>query len=173
MSSFSSALCLFAAVRSRAATSELIRPQIRWPSSALAAHIATACKRSRALCPAPTTACANPLWHNPRLLADPQPYRRNPFLRGPCRLQVAFDGVRQRRGSVVTGSSSPDAERRAARREGRHHLLQILSLDGGLKGLFSAAVLAEIESDHRVQIAEHFDLIVGTSTGGLIALALG
>jgi len=52
-------------------------------------------------------------------------------------------------------------------------LLQILSLDGGLKGLFSAAVLAEIESDHRVQIAEHFDLIVGTSTGGLIALALG
>jgi len=73
----------------------------------------------------------------------------------------------------VTGSSSPDAERRAARREGRHHLLQILSLDGGLKGLFSAAVLAEIESDHRVQIAEHFDLIVGTSTGGLIALALG
>jgi hypothetical protein len=52
--------------------------------------------------------------------------------------------------------------------------LQILSLDGGgLKGLFSAAVLAEIESDHRVRIAEHIDLIVGTSTGGLIALALG
>jgi uncharacterized protein len=52
--------------------------------------------------------------------------------------------------------------------------LQILSLDGGgLKGLFSAAVLAEIESDHQVSIADHFDLIVGTSTCGLIALALG
>ena len=53
-------------------------------------------------------------------------------------------------------------------------MLQILSLDGGgLKGLFSAAVLAEIESDHRVRIADHFDLVVGTSTGGLIALAIG
>jgi patatin-like phospholipase/acyl hydrolase len=52
--------------------------------------------------------------------------------------------------------------------------LQILCLDGGgLKGLFSAAVLAEIESDHAVTVADHFDLIVGTSTGGLIALALG
>jgi patatin-like phospholipase/acyl hydrolase len=52
--------------------------------------------------------------------------------------------------------------------------LQILSLDGGgLKGLFSAAVLAEIESDLGVRIADHVDLIVGTSTGGLIALALG
>jgi len=52
--------------------------------------------------------------------------------------------------------------------------LQVLCLDGGgLKGLFSAAVLAEIESDHAVKVAEHFDLIVGTSTGGLIALALG
>lgn len=52
--------------------------------------------------------------------------------------------------------------------------LQILSLDGGgLKGLFSAAVLAEIEADHAVTVADHFDLIVGTSTGGLIALALG
>jgi hypothetical protein len=59
-----------------------------------------------------------PLRHNPRLLADPQPYRRNPVLRGPCRLQVAFDGWRQRRGSVVTGSSSPDADRRAAETRG-------------------------------------------------------
>jgi patatin-like phospholipase/acyl hydrolase len=52
--------------------------------------------------------------------------------------------------------------------------LQILCLDGGgLKGLFAAAVLAEIEADHAVTVANHFDLIVGTSTGGLIALALG
>lgn len=52
--------------------------------------------------------------------------------------------------------------------------LQILSLDGGgLKGLFSAAVLAELERDLGVRIVDHFDLIVGTSTGGLIALGLG
>jgi uncharacterized protein len=51
---------------------------------------------------------------------------------------------------------------------------QILSLDGGgLKGLFAAAVLAELEADLGVRIVDHFDLIAGTSTGGLVALALG
>jgi len=51
---------------------------------------------------------------------------------------------------------------------------QILSLDGGgIKGLYSAAVLAKIEDDLRVSVADHFDLIVGTSTGGIIALGLG
>jgi patatin-like phospholipase/acyl hydrolase len=51
---------------------------------------------------------------------------------------------------------------------------QILSLDGGgLKGLFSAAVLAEFERDLKVSFIDHFDLICGTSTGGLIALGLG
>lgn len=52
--------------------------------------------------------------------------------------------------------------------------LQILSLDGGgLKGLFSAAVLEGLERDLQTTILDHFDLIAGTSTGGLIALALG
>lgn len=51
---------------------------------------------------------------------------------------------------------------------------QILALDGGgLKGLFSAAVLAEFEQDLKVSLVDHFDLICGTSTGGLIALGLG
>jgi len=51
---------------------------------------------------------------------------------------------------------------------------QILSLDGGgIKGLFSAAVLAAIEDDLKWNIVDHFDLITGTSTGGIIALALG
>lgn len=50
---------------------------------------------------------------------------------------------------------------------------QILSLDGGgIKGLFSAAVLAKFEDDLGVKITDYFDLIVGTSTGGIIALAL-
>lgn len=52
--------------------------------------------------------------------------------------------------------------------------LQVLSLDGGgLKGLFEAAVLDLLERDLGVRIVDHFDLIAGTSTGGLIALALG
>lgn len=51
---------------------------------------------------------------------------------------------------------------------------QILSLDGGgIKGLFSAAVLARLEEDLGVRVVDHFDLIAGTSTGGIIALGLG
>lgn len=51
---------------------------------------------------------------------------------------------------------------------------QILSLDGGgVKGIFSAAVLAAVEDDLRIQVTEHFDLIAGTSTGGIIAIGLG
>jgi uncharacterized protein len=51
---------------------------------------------------------------------------------------------------------------------------QILSFDGGgLKGLFPAAVLAALEDDLDCTMADHFDLIAGTSTGGLIALGLG
>ena len=51
---------------------------------------------------------------------------------------------------------------------------QILSLDGGgIRGVFSAAILAAIEEDLNVRLADHFDLIAGTSTGGIIALGLG
>jgi patatin-like phospholipase/acyl hydrolase len=51
---------------------------------------------------------------------------------------------------------------------------QVLALDGGgAKGLFSAHVLAHLEADLGVSIRDTFDLITGTSTGGIIALALG
>lgn len=51
---------------------------------------------------------------------------------------------------------------------------QMLTLDGGgIRGVFSAAVLAAIEEDLDVNIRDHFDLISGTSTGGIIAIALG
>ncbi len=50
---------------------------------------------------------------------------------------------------------------------------QVLSLDGGgLKGVFTAAVLAKLEEDFGTRIIDHFDLLAGTSTGGLIALGL-
>jgi hypothetical protein len=49
---------------------------------------------------------------------------------------------------------------------------KILALDGGgVRGLFSSRVLQEIESANG-SIAEHFDMLCGNSTGGLIALAL-
>lgn len=51
---------------------------------------------------------------------------------------------------------------------------QVLSLDGGgLRGIFSAAVLAALEEDLGSPVLDHFDLVTGTSTGGLVALALG
>lgn len=51
---------------------------------------------------------------------------------------------------------------------------QILALDGGgTKALFTAHVLARLEQDLGVSIIESFDLIAGTSAGGIVALALG
>ena len=51
---------------------------------------------------------------------------------------------------------------------------QILALDGGgIKGIFPAAVLAHLEGDLNIKVTDYFDLIVGTSTGGIIALGLG
>lgn len=54
-------------------------------------------------------------------------------------------------------------------------LFRILSIDGGgIKGVFPAAYLAEIEKRFLggASIADHFDMVAGTSTGGIIALAL-
>jgi uncharacterized protein len=52
---------------------------------------------------------------------------------------------------------------------------RILSIDGGgIRGVFPAAYLAEMESRFLGgrSIASYFDMIAGTSTGGIIALAL-
>ncbi|MGN7296364.1 CBASS cGAMP-activated phospholipase [Ferdinandcohnia sp. SAFN-114] len=49
---------------------------------------------------------------------------------------------------------------------------KILSIDGGgIKGLYSAVILADFE-DKYGKLSNYFDLICGTSTGGIIALAL-
>lgn len=51
---------------------------------------------------------------------------------------------------------------------------QILALDGGgYRGMFAAAVLECLEADLGISVRDHFDLIAGTSTGGIIALGLG
>jgi len=53
---------------------------------------------------------------------------------------------------------------------------KILSLDGGgIKGLYSARFLAlcEMHFARNSSVADFFDLIAGTSTGGIIALGLG
>jgi patatin-like phospholipase/acyl hydrolase len=49
----------------------------------------------------------------------------------------------------------------------------VLALDGGgIRGLIPATILAELERRTGKRIAEMFDLIAGTSTGGIIALGL-
>jgi hypothetical protein len=51
---------------------------------------------------------------------------------------------------------------------------RILAIDGGgIKGTFPAAFLAAVEETIEQPIHKYFDLIVGTSTGGIIALGLG
>ncbi len=50
---------------------------------------------------------------------------------------------------------------------------RILSFDGGgIRGLYSAAFIAHLEKYTGKRLADHFDLIVGTSTGAIIALGL-
>jgi len=50
---------------------------------------------------------------------------------------------------------------------------RILAIDGGgIRGIFPAAVLAGLEAAGG-SIVDHFDLVSGTSTGGIIALGLG
>ena len=56
----------------------------------------------------------------------------------------------------------------------------VLSIDGGgIRGVFPAMLLANLEAElkqrgiEQNQIFQHFQLITGTSTGGIIALALG
>ena len=51
---------------------------------------------------------------------------------------------------------------------------RILAIDGGgLKGVMPAAFLAQIEETTAQRVVDHFDLVVGTSTGGIIALGIG
>ena len=49
----------------------------------------------------------------------------------------------------------------------------ILSIDGGgIRGIIPAMLLAHIEHTTQKSVSELFDLVVGTSTGGILACAL-
>lgn len=50
---------------------------------------------------------------------------------------------------------------------------KILCVDGGgIKGLYSASVLAVLEKAYGKCLSDYFDLVCGTSTGGIIALGV-
>ncbi len=51
---------------------------------------------------------------------------------------------------------------------------RVLALDGGgVKGAYTASVLYTLEKLIGKTVGQHFDLITGTSTGGIIAIAIG
>jgi hypothetical protein len=53
-------------------------------------------------------------------------------------------------------------------------LRRLLAIDGGgVRGVLPASFLATVEENIDGDVVEYFDLIVGTSTGGIIALGLG
>lgn len=60
-------------------------------------------------------------------------------------------------------------EERRTRRE--RHLLALAG--GGYRGLFSAEVLAAVEEEAHAVLADRFDMIAGTSIGGILAIGLG
>ena len=82
----------------------------------------------------------------------------------------------------ITGDNSPPRRSAGILRTRREPLdwqsdqpFRILSMDGGgIRGIFPAAVLADLEHRHLdgESVVEYFDLITGTSTGGIIALGL-
>jgi len=81
-----------------------------------------------------------------------------------------FYEVRHATGNWLGGGHElpPSARRRIV------SIRRILAVDGGgAKGVFPLAFLASVEESISGPIAEFFDLVVGTSTAGIIALGLG
>ncbi len=57
--------------------------------------------------------------------------------------------------------------------EKEQKIFKILSIDGGgIKGIYSSTIIEKFEEKYNCVISDHFDMLCGTSTGGLIALAL-
>ncbi|MDZ7662526.1 CBASS cGAMP-activated phospholipase [Thiohalophilus sp.] len=51
--------------------------------------------------------------------------------------------------------------------------MNILSIDGGgIRGIYAAHLLKQIQDEIGIQYTDHFDLIAGTSTGSILAAAL-
>lgn len=59
------------------------------------------------------------------------------------------------------------------RRDAKAHTCKILALDGGgIRGVIPAYILKQIEAELGKRIYECFDIIAGTSTGGIITMGL-
>ncbi|KAL4562496.1 hypothetical protein LXL04_034702 [Taraxacum kok-saghyz] len=92
------------------------------------------------------------------------------------RLTVTFEfRVRKAAARVLAILGENESLRRCIKgRQVPKQGLRILTMDGGgMKGLATVQILKEIEKGTGKQIHEMFDLICGTSTGGMLAVALG
>jgi patatin-like phospholipase/acyl hydrolase len=71
-------------------------------------------------------------------------------------------------------TEAPAETRNEAGPTGSARPFHVLAFDGGgVRGIFTAALLAGLEEDTGLRVVDHFDLVVGTSTGGIVALAFG
>lgn len=70
----------------------------------------------------------------------------------------------------AAGESASDSAEQKGNGNGRFAVLALHG--GGIRGAATAAYLADLEERIDGRIRHHFDLITGTSTGGLIALGL-
>lgn len=83
--------------------------------------------------------------------------------------RVLFGRRPEQTGTEGAASTSHDGMKHPSQRRP----LRVLAIDGGgIRGILPAMVLADLERRTNRPIIDLFDLIVGTSTGGLVALAL-
>ncbi|MEM6902997.1 MAG: patatin-like phospholipase family protein [Pseudomonadota bacterium] len=88
------------------------------------------------------------------------------------RLKEAFDDFGAN-GGVRSPADNQAARQQIEKAKASNEPFRTLVLDGGgIHGLAQVKALAELERRTGKPIADQFDLMVGTSTGGLIALAL-
>src|SRR6516165_48137 len=84
-----------------------------------------------------------------------------------------------RRSTTTSAAACRNADQKSNRRthmsvDDLPTAYKILSIDGGgIRGVFPAAFLAKLEDHLDAPLASYFDLIAGTSTGGIIEIALG
>lgn len=84
------------------------------------------------------------------------------------------DSRRLRPGEPRSAGAIP--QRRVPQPWPKDRPFRILSIDGGgIRGIFPAAALAAVERRYTGgnSVADYFDLVVGTSTGGILAVGLG
>src|SRR6266545_3368830 len=94
-----------------------------------------------------------------------------PVVAHPSRGVQGFGGSRP--GGDMAYRTRKNVARAIGERGAGDRVFRVLALDGGgMRGLIPAQVLAYLERRARRPVHELFDLVAGTSTGGLLSLAL-